>query len=175
VVDLDIMNGARGEIVNMILDEELDLLQSSLVCLHKIPTVCLVKLLDGLEESVVPVESLIMRTRMQISIITYTGTVDVGTCGYLPTGINHSSVRVSRLSITGPDNNPHYYRYCTATQRSLLSRQALPYREALVSGHSTIRLLRDFGDDLFQKPLGMNLDNDSKTHSDVKHDGDLTH
>ena len=153
--DLDITNGARGEIVDIILHPDKPPVgQDPIVNLKHMPAYVLIKLmrtrasrLDGLEYSVIPVELL-------------TSTIEINVAG--PDGIKHRrTVRHKQLPIT-----PGYaftdYRSQGQTIPYVIVDIASPPSGALSlfnvyvalsrsSGRSTIRLLRDFDDKVFKK------------------------
>lgn len=153
--DLDVTNGARGEIVGIVLHpDEPPLSDESVVILKHLPAYVLVKLgrtratqLEGLDENVIPIE---MATR----------TFQIKVRG---NGGQYSTRTVRRRQF------PMTAAYCFTDYRS--QGQTIPYVIVDIatpptgmlslfnlyvalsrsSGRSSIRLLRDFDDGLFQK------------------------
>lgn len=153
--DLDITNGARGTVVDIILDpEEPPLTDDCIITLKYLPVYMLVKLsrtrantLEGLEEAVVPVEP-ITKT-FQIKLVSPAGkelkrsvrrrqfpmTAAYGFTDYRSQGQTIPYVVVDIA--TPPTGSLSLFNLYVALSRS--------------SGRSTIRLLRDFDNNLFRK------------------------
>jgi hypothetical protein len=159
--DLDITNRARGEIVDIIFDkDEPDFPDSLIVRLHKMPRCVLVKLartrasqLDGLDEGVIPVEP--MTCKMKIPMADTTGQTRERlvirrqfpiTSAYAFTDYRSQGQTICPVMVdpaTPPSGGLSLFNIYVALSRS--------------TGRSTIHLLRDFNDQLFQKPLDTDL------------------
>ena len=153
--DLDITNGARGTITGLVLHpDEPPISNESIVTLKHLPAFIYVKLnrtratqLQGLPDSVIPVET-IMKT-FQIKVKTPKGK-DVNrtvrrrqfsiTAAYAFTDYRSQGQTISYVLIdiaTPPSGGLNLFNLYVALSRS--------------SERSTIRLLRDFDDELFKK------------------------
>ena len=160
--DLDVMNGACGEIVDIILhpDEPAFSTNEPIIHLKYLPAYLLVKLqctrashLQGLEEAVIPVE--IATTRMKISVWSYRGKVVDRTvhCRQYPITAAYSftdyrsqgqTIPYVIVDIAKPPlGNLTLFNLCVALSHS--------------SGRDTIRLLRDFDEQAFQQSHDIDL------------------
>ena len=154
--DLDITNGAHGTIVNILLNPEeppIHELQPTIKLRH-LPTCVLVKLdrtqaskLDGLDESVIPVKPVIKSFRIDCKSpegknITHTVRRQQFpmTTAYVFTDYRSQGQTIPAVLVdiaTPPSGGLTLFNLYVALSRS--------------SGRSTIRLLRDFDDELFKK------------------------
>ena len=153
--DLDVTNGAGGEIVGMVLHPDEPLYgDESVVTLKHLPVYILMKLnrtratqLDGLDENVIPVE---MATRsFQIKVRGNGGRYSTRTvrrwqfpmtAAYCFTDYRSQGQTIPYVIVdiaTPPTGTLSLFNLYVALSRS--------------SGQSSIRLLRDFDDELFQK------------------------
>lgn len=153
--DLDITNGARGEIVGIVLhQDEPPLGDESMVTLKHLPAYILVKLnrtratkLEGLDDNIIPVE---MATRsVQIKVRGNGGKYSTHTVrhrqfpmtpAYCFTDYRSQGQTIPKVVIditTPPTGTLSLFNLYVALSRS--------------SGQSSIRLLRDFDNELFQK------------------------
>lgn len=154
--DLDVANGARGEIVDMILhpDETVDAREPVIRLKHP-PSYILVKLhrtrasrLEGLDEHVIPVEPMTMT--MQISIATSSGGKTVQRsvrrkqypmmAAYTFTDYRSQGQTIPKVIVdihTPPGGKLTLFNLYVALSRS--------------SGRGTIRLLRDFDGNIFRQ------------------------
>jgi ATP-dependent exoDNAse (exonuclease V) alpha subunit len=154
--DLDLTNGARGEIMDIVLHRnEPPLPQDPVVQLAHPPAYILVKLkrtrapqLDGLDEGVIPIQLSTQHTH-----ISYT----------MDGQIHKQNVTRQQYPITGSYAFTDY-RSQGQTIPYVLVDIATPPSACLTlfniyvalsrsSGRSTIRLLRDFSDEVFDQPL----------------------
>ena len=153
--DLDVTNGARGEIVDIILHpDEPPPRDEPIVYLKYVPSYILVKLnrtrasqLDGLDESVIPVE--VATTTMKIKVETEAGRVVTRTvqrrqfpitAAYAFTDYRSQGQRIPYVLVdiaSPPSGTLDLFNLYVALSRS--------------SGRETIRLLRDFDEDLFKQ------------------------
>jgi PIF1-like helicase len=159
--DLDITNGAQGEIVDIILHpEEPPISNNSIIHLVKMPLYILVKLtrtrasqLEGLDEYVVPIEALTCRMDISMPISDQINrrrsvlrrqfpiTGAYAFTDYRSQGQTLSHVIVDPAS--PPSGGLSLFNLYVALSRSL--------------GRCTIRLLRDFDDKVFQKAFDTDL------------------
>jgi ATP-dependent exoDNAse (exonuclease V) alpha subunit len=159
--DLDITNRARGEIVDIIFDQdEPEFPDSSIVRLHKMPRCVLVKLartrasqLDGLDEGVIPVEP--MMCKMKVPMTDKTGRTWEClvirrqfpiTSAYAFTDYRSQGQTICPVMVdpaTPPSGGLSLFNLYVALSRSTC--------------RSMIRLLQDFNEQLFQKPLDTDL------------------
>ena len=154
--DLDVANGARGEIVDIILDpaEEADL-ESPVVKLKKLPAFILVKLgrtrattLEGLDQAVIPIEPATIKMQVKIALpgkgsvtrtITrrqYPMTAAYAFTDYRAQG---QTIHILIVDIARP---PH-------GQLSLFNVYVALSRGV---GQDSIRLLRDFDEEAIRRP-----------------------
>ncbi|PSS19942.1 hypothetical protein PHLCEN_2v3115 [Hermanssonia centrifuga] len=153
--DLDLTNGARGEIVDIILDpEEPPVGDGSIVHLHRLPLYVLVRMsrtrasqLAGLDEGVIPVQPMASTMRIKLNINPKTGkgiqrtvhrrqypiTPAYAFTDYRAQGQTLPYVLVDIAS--PPTGGLNLFNVYVALSRS--------------SGRETIRLLRDFDDEVF--------------------------
>jgi hypothetical protein len=153
--DLDLTNGARGEIVDIILDpDEPPVEDAPIVHLQKLPAYILVKLdrtratkLDGLEQGVIAIEPTQTTYKVKFQLADGTWTQRTirrrqfpMTAAYAFTDYRSQgqSIHVVLVDIASPPSGTlSLFNLYVALSRS--------------SGRETIRLLRDFDDDLFMK------------------------
>ena len=146
--DLDITNGARGIIADIILDpDEPPLAGDSITTLKHLPCCVLVKLnrtraarLDGLDDSVVPIFP--AKSSMQITLGRKMKTVTrlqyPITAAYCFTDYRSQGQTIPRVIVdiaSPPSGKLSLFNLYVALSRS--------------SGRETIRLLREFDDDIF--------------------------
>jgi hypothetical protein len=154
--DLDVTNGARGEIVNIILHpDEPPIGDEPIITLQHLPSYILVKMdrtratqLEGLDESIIPVQ---MATRsFQIKVRKPGGNYVTRTvrrrqfpmtAAYAFTDYRSQGQTIPYVIVdiaTPPTSGLDLFNLYVALSRS--------------SGRSSIWLLRDFDDELFQNP-----------------------
>ena len=146
--DLDITNGARGTVVDIVLNpEEPPLGDSSIIALKHLPQCVLVKLnrmcttrLDGLDDGVIPIFP--AKSSMQITLAKKGKTVTrfqyPVTAAYSFTNYRSQGQTIPRVIVDiafPPSGKLSLFNLYVALSRS--------------SGRETIRLLRDFDDDIF--------------------------
>ena len=146
--DLDITNGARGIIVDVILNpEEPPLEDGSIITLKYLPQCVLVKLsrtraarLDGLDDGVIPIFP--AKSSMQVTLERKTKTITRFqypiTAAYCFTDYRSQGQTIPRVIIdiaSPPSGKLSLFNLYVALSRS--------------SGRETIRLLREFDDDIF--------------------------
>ena len=154
--DLDVMNGASGEVVDIILHpEEPTFRTESIVKLRYLPLYILIKLtrtralrVQGLLDAVIPVEPMDMNMKIQVQ------TADGQ---FIP-----RTVYRQQYTITPGYAFTNYRVQGQTIPHVIVDIASLPSRHLLLfnlyvallhsSGQSTIRLLRDFEDNLFIKP-----------------------
>jgi len=164
--DLDIANGARGEIVDIVLHpEEPSLPDTPIVKLTRLPAYLLVKLkrtratqLEGLEECVIPVEPTAVKFQIKVKtkgrkVITRTVTrMQFPITGaYAFTDYRSQGQTIPRVIVDiakVPTGGLSLFNLYVALSRS--------------HGRDTIRLLRDFDDATFQKPHVSELTDEDK-------------
>ena len=159
--DLDITNGARGTIIDIVLHpDEPPLIDENIIPLKYLPLYILVKLsrtqatvLEGLGESVIPVEPMIKSFQIRLTSSErkeykstvrrrqYPMTAAYGFTDYRSQGqtISHVVVDIA----TPPIGGLSLFNLYVALSRS--------------SGRATIRLLRDFDDKPFQVSHSLDL------------------
>ena len=146
--DLDITNGARGVITDIILNpDEPPLDEGSVVTLKYLPECILVKLsrtraaaLPNLEEGVIPIRR--VSTKVQIHVRGKSQTV-ICTQYPITTAYSFTDYRAQGQTI------PHVVVDIASPPTSGLSLFNLYVALSRSSGRNTIRLLRDFDDDTF--------------------------
>jgi hypothetical protein len=153
-VDIDVTNGARGEVVGVVLDpdeEDIDE-DATIVELRKMPKCVLVKMtrtraerLEGLEDGVIPIEPrtmpILVNVRLRegkmvkrtIKRTQFTMTAAYGFTDYRSQGQTIPTILVDVAK--PPSGKIDLFNLYVALSRS--------------SGRDTIRLLRDFEDDMF--------------------------
>lgn len=160
--DLDIANGTRGRIVDIILDPDEDPIPSNMkeIRLKKPPVYVLVKLehtrleaLPGLEPGVVPIEPVTKAMRIEekdqsgvVSGKTVTRRQLPITAAYAFTDYRSQGQTIPNVIVDiakPPGGDLSLFNVYVALSRS--------------SGRDTIRLLRDFDEDLFSQPLNAEL------------------
>jgi hypothetical protein len=159
--DLDVTNGARGEIVDIILHpDEPPLGDDPIVQLKYLPAYILVKMeqtrataLNGLDDGVIPVEVVLSTFRIKIKdshgkIVqrTVRRRQFPMTAAYTFTDYRSQGQTIPYVIVdiaSPPSGTLSLFNLYVALSRS--------------SGRSTIRLLRDFDDNLFKKPHDMAL------------------
>ncbi|KAJ6622669.1 hypothetical protein B0H10DRAFT_2340322 [Mycena sp. CBHHK59/15] len=153
--DLDLTNGARGEIVDIILDpDEPPVGDAPIVRLQKMPAYILVKLtrtrarqLPGLDKLVIPIEPTTTTYHMKVK---------------LPSGkMGTKTVKRTQFPLTGAyaftdyrsqgQTLPYVFVDIGTPPSGGLSLFNLYVALSRSSGRETIRLLRDFDDTMFQK------------------------
>jgi hypothetical protein len=158
--DLDIANGAHGEIVDIVLHpDEPPINEEAIVTLKFLPVYILVKLshtkasqLDGLDESVVPVEPTSIKHRISVSIRNKTV---------------HRTVLHRQCPVTAAYAFTDYRSQGQTIPYVLIDIGTPPFGTLSLfnlyvalfccSGCGTIHILWDFDDELFKKPHDMAL------------------
>lgn len=169
--DIDVVNGTRGEIVDIVLDPEEEAIDPTqrVVRLKKPPLCVLVKLghtrlecLPGLEEGVVPVECIQKTFRLAIP---QEGTKTVSTeIPSVQLKANDVQVRRRQLPITAAYAFTDYRAQGQTLSSVIVDIAKPPSGSGLTlfnlyvalsrsSGRDTIRLLRDFDEDTFFRPI----------------------
>ena len=146
--DLDVTNGARGVVVDIILNpEEPPFEDGSMVTLKHLPECVLVKLLrtraaalPGLDEGIIPIQRISTRSQIRVGgksrTVTRTQFPITGAYSFTDYRAQGQTIPYVLIDIASPPTSGlSLFNLYVALSRS--------------SGRNTIRLLRDFDDDMF--------------------------